>query len=432
MPDKYYIQFTEEMKRDYTILVPAMLPIHFEFINSVLSYFGYRAEILRGSGESVIEKGLKYVHNDACYPALLTIGQLIEALQSGKYDPLKTALMMSQTGGGCRASNYVSMLRKALEKAGFGHVPVISFNVEGMEKHPGFKMTPGMLYRLLFGVLYGDLLMALKNQCLPYELDPGATKALVDRKTAVFAERLRKKRVLSFAGLKRDLADTVRDFAALRLSDEKKPKIGVVGEIYVKFSSLGNNDLEEFLISEGAEPVLPGLLDFCLYCVCNAVADTGLYGIKKIKGAISKILYDYLIRKQKLIIKAIAAGEKFTPMTPFDRTARLSEGYIGKGVKMGEGWLLTAEMLELAEQGASGIVCAQPFGCLPNHIAGKGMMKPLRDKNPGLGIVAIDYDPGVTRTAQENRIKLMLAGINRNSDKTKGEVSREHNEQRIG
>jgi predicted nucleotide-binding protein (sugar kinase/HSP70/actin superfamily) len=409
---KSYVQFTEAMRKDYTILAPTMLPMHFKLISNILNGYGYHMEILETSGRHIIEKGLKYVHNDTCYPALLVIGQMIDALESGKYDPHKTALMISQTGGGCRASNYVSLLRKALEKAGYAYIPVISFNVVGLEKHPGFQLTLPVLHRLLYAVLYGDLLMSLRNQCKPYELEPGASDALADLWTRRLAEEMRSSRTVSYRKVKRDYAEIVRDFAALPRTAEKKPKIGIVGEIYVKFSPLGNNNLEQFLLSEGAEPVMPGLLDFCLYCVYNGVLDSELYGMAKLKGAGSKVAYNFLVAKQQDLIRAIRENSDFEPMTSFDHTRRLPEGFIGMGAKMGEGWLLTAEMLELAQQGAAGIVCTQPFGCLPNHIAGKGMMKPIREAYPEVSIVAIDYDPGATQINQENRIKLMLSNVN--------------------
>jgi predicted nucleotide-binding protein (sugar kinase/HSP70/actin superfamily) len=407
-----YVLFTKEMKKDYTILAPTMLPMHFKIIMNILSSYGYRMELLETSGRRIIEKGLKYVHNDTCYPALLVIGQLIDALESGKYDPNKTALMLSQTGGGCRASNYVSLLRKALKKAGYGHIPVISFNVSGLEHHPGFKLTWPLIHRMLYAVLYGDLLMTLRNQSKPYELIDGQSDEIADKWTARLAAGMRNVRYLSYNTVKENYRQILRDFSEIPRKNEKKPRIGIVGEIYVKFSPLGNNNLEDFLLAEGAETVMPGLLDFCLYCVYNGVLDSELYGLRKIKGIGSKLTYNFLAGKQNDLIRIIKKYSDFSPMTSFDHTRTLPSGYIGMGTKMGEGWLLTAEMLELAEQGVDGIVCTQPFGCLPNHIVGKGMMKPIRENHPEVNIVAIDYDPGATQINQENRIKLMLANVN--------------------
>ncbi|MGI6012738.1 MAG: 2-hydroxyglutaryl-CoA dehydratase [Oscillospiraceae bacterium] len=403
------VLFTEEMRKTYTILAPTMLPLHFQIIANIFNSQGYHMEILETSGRQIIETGLKYVHNDTCYPALIVIGQLIDALNSGKYDINKVALMISQTGGGCRASNYLSLLRKALAKAGYGHIPVISLNVAGLEKHPGFKLNLTIGLKLLYGVLCGDLMMLLRNQCRPYEIEEGSSERLAKRWADRISEQLCRSSHISYKKLKQSCARMIREFEALPRRKEKKVKIGIVGEIYVKFSPLGNNNLEEFLLSEGAEPVMPGLLDFCLYCVYNSVIDYQLYGIEHKKAVMFHWAFRYLIKKEKDIIQLIRENSSFEPMTPFDHTVTLADGLIGMGAKMGEGWLLTAEMAELAESGCAGIVCTQPFGCLPNHIAGKGMMKPLRDRYPDVSIVAIDYDPGATQINQENRIKLMLA-----------------------
>ncbi|PKM61742.1 MAG: 2-hydroxyglutaryl-CoA dehydratase [Firmicutes bacterium HGW-Firmicutes-21] len=397
------------MKKDYTILVPTMLPMHFKMFINILHSYDYKAELLETSGKHITECGLKYVHNDTCYPAILVIGQLINALQSGKYNPEKTAVLLMQTGGGCRASNYISLLRKALSKAGYGHVPVISFNLVGIDKHPGFKLSLPMLYKMLYAVLYGDLLMSLRNQCKPYELNSGESDETAEKWTKLLTEDMSGVDALRYKKIKQKYAAIVRDFASIPLSDRKKVRVGIVGEIFVKFSPLGNNNLEEFLISEGTEVVMPGLLEFCFYSIYDNIMDNDLYGINKIKAYVSKFLYKFLLKKQRDIIETIKSASDFTPPTSFDKVLRLVDGYIGLGVKMGEGWLLTAEMLELVEQGVKNIICAQPFGCLPNHIVGKGMMKPIKEKHPDVNIVAIDYDPGATQINQENRIKLMLA-----------------------
>jgi len=407
-----YIRFTKEMKRDYTILVPTMLPIHFKLICNVLISEGYKVDFLENVDGDIKETGLKHVHNDTCYPALLVIGQLINAINSGRYDKHKLALMISQTGGGCRASNYIYLLRKALKKAGYGYIPVVSLNFAGMEDHPGFKITLPMLYKMMYCALYGDLMMLMANQTRPYESDPGETDALVRRWTLRLTEEVRDIKKLRYRHVRENYAAIADDFAAI-LGDKQRDKIkvGVVGEIYVKFSPLGNNNLESFLLKEGVEPVVPGFLDFCLYCVYNGIADYYLYrmnGAVKMLG--TKILYKYLLKKQRDIREMmISRCPSFMPMADFDETRRKIEGYIGIGAKMGEGWLLTAEMLELIGEGVNNIICTQPFGCLPNHIAGKGMMKPIKEKNPGVNIVAIDYDPGATAINQENRIKLMLS-----------------------
>lgn len=414
------VLFTVEMKKDYKILIPNMLPMHFKLIIEILNKHGYNAELLEDSGKHISECGLKYVHNDTCYPAILVIGQFIHALQSGKYDPDKTALLLMQTGGGCRASNYISLLRKALKKAGYPQVPVISFNLAGIENHPGFKVTLSLLHQLLYAVLYGDLLMLLKNQCLPYEVNKGNTEAVCEKWTKRLASKLVNERI-SYRNVKNDYVKIAKDFKRIKRRKEDKLKVGVVGEIFVKYSPLGNNNLEDFLIKEGAEVVVPGLLDFCLYCVFNNIYDTKLYGVNKPLAAVYKFAYKFLTSKQKDIIKIVCENSDFAPMGSFEHTVTLTKGFIGRGTKMGEGWLLCAEMIELAEMDVKNIVCTQPFGCLPNHIAGKGMMKPIKERIPGVNIVAIDYDPGATAINQENRIKLMLANgrLNKSREKVK-------------
>ena len=402
------VQFTPEMRKDYTILIPTMLPMHFKMIAQILTRHGYKAELLENTGPAVKENGLKYVHNDTCYPALLVIGQFIDAIESGKYDKHKVALMLTQTGGGCRASNYIALLRKALEKAGYGYVPVISLNISGLEKSPGFKITLPLAKGMIYAVLYGDLLMNLRNQCRSYEAEPGASDALCEKWTKRLADELFEKRV-GYRTAQKNYAAIVKEFSALPRRKETKIKVGIVGEIFVKFSPLGNNHLEDFLVSQGAEVTLPGLLDFCMYCVYNGIADTALYGINKIKCIGSKMIYRVMQKLQNDLIRAIRENSDFTPPTPIEHTRSLVKDYIGMGAKMGEGWLLPAEMLELIDSGVKNIVCTQPFGCLPNHIVGKGMMKPIKERNPNVNIVAIDYDPGTTKINQENRIKLMLS-----------------------
>ncbi|MBE6649294.1 MAG: 2-hydroxyglutaryl-CoA dehydratase [Ruminococcaceae bacterium] len=407
--EKKYVSFTEEMKKDYTILVPNMLPMHFKLIMKILGTYGYKTELLTTEGPEIAETGLKYVHNDACYPALLVIGQFIHALQSGKYDTKKVALIYFQTGGGCRASNYVSLLRKALEKAGLEYVPVIAFSFGGIEKHPGFKMTVPILHRILYAVLYGDLLLSLVNQCKPYETNKGDTEALAECILTDLATLMDKEGV-SFRQVKKKSREIVKKFASIPMTKTEKVKVGIVGEIYVKYSPLGNNNLERFLVEEGAEVVIPGLYDFLIYCLYDGILDRDLYGENKFGAFITSIACKILINFQKKISEIVAEEGTFTPPTVFtELLSRMDDKFIGIGTKMGEGWLLPAEMLELYHSGVKNIVCTQPFGCLPNHICGKGVMKPLKDAYPDINIVAIDYDPGATRVNQENRIKLMLA-----------------------
>lgn len=414
MPDQERVIFTKEMKKEYTILVPTMLPVHFKLMLNIMREYGYRVELLENVGKSVVDCGLRNVHNDTCYPALLVIGQMIDALESGKYDINKVALLITQTGGGCRASNYIHLLRKALQKGGYGHIPVISLSIGGLEKNPGFRLGPMMLHRVFYGLIYGDLLMLLANQCRPYEITEGSTDALVDRWAQRLTKEMEGRGPVRYQRVLESYREIIRDFAALPRYEGQKVRVGVVGEIYVKFSPLGNNNLEEFLLSEGAEVVVPGLLDFCLYCLYNIIYDTKLYGEKsRISVALYSYLYKFLLKKQADVIEAVNQEGTFRPGGSFPHTASLVKGYIGHGVKMGEGWLLTAEMLELIEQGTPNIVCTQPFGCLPNHIVGKGMIRVIKQRNPQSNIVAVDYDPGATKINQENRIKLMLANAQR-------------------
>lgn len=408
--EKNYVAFTEEMKKDYTILVPPMLPMHFKMIISVLRTYGYTLELLEDTGPHIADVGLKYVHNDTCYPAILMIGEFMNAILSGKYDPHKVAIIMFQTGGGCRASNYISLLRKALKKAGYGYVPVISFSLAGIEDHPGFKLTLPKLHGMLYAVVYGDLLLSLSNQCRPYEINKGQTKALADSWTKKLGRELGSGAKIRYKDIKENYKKIVADFAAIPLEKRRAVKVGIVGEIFVKYSPLGNNNLEDFLVSEGAETVVPGLMDFCLYCVYNNINDYRLYR----RGSVfymllCKLAYKFVCDKKRDVCRIIEEDGNFEPLTDFTHTPSLTKGYIGTGTKMGEGWLLTAEMIELSKMGVKNIVCTQPFGCLPNHICGKGMMKLVKEKNPDVNIVAIDYDAGATQVNQVNRLKLMLA-----------------------
>lgn len=408
--EKNYVAFTEEMKKDYTILVPPMLPMHFKMIISVLRTYGYTMELLEDTGPHIADMGLKYVHNDTCYPAILMIGEFMNAILSGKYDPHKVAIIMFQTGGGCRASNYISLLRKALKKAGYGYVPVISFSLAGIEDHPGFKLTLPKLHGMLYAVVYGDLLLSLSNQCRPYEINKGQTKAIADSWTKKLGRELGSGAKIRYKDIKENYKKIVADFAAIPLEKRRAVKVGIVGEIFVKYSPLGNNNLEDFLVSEGAETVVPGLMDFCLYCVYNNINDYRLYR----RGSVfymllCKLAYKFVCDKKRDVCRIIEEDGNFEPLTDFTHTPSLTKGYIGTGTKMGEGWLLTAEMIELSKMGVKNIVCTQPFGCLPNHICGKGMMKLVKEKNPDVNIVAIDYDAGATQVNQVNRLKLMLA-----------------------
>ena len=395
--------FTEEMRKDYTILIPMMMPIQFTFLERIFNNNGYKVELLRTTGRKIIDEGLKNVHNDTCYPALLTIGQMMDALKSGKYDLHKTALMITQTGGGCRASNYIHLLRKALKNTGWDFIPVISLNVSGLEPNPGFKLNPTMLMELFTGILYGDVLMMLSNQVRPYEINKGDADRLVDKWTDKLVE-------MNFTarGFYKRVCEICHDFEAIPCRNEERIKVGIVGEVYIKFSALGNNDLEAFLASEGAEVVVPGLIDMMMFMCDHYIAEGKMYHTEYKKFVAGSAIQKALINLQGQIIKAIKQT-RFRPPAEFTETRENVKPYVSTLNKMGEGWLLTAEMVELINSGILNIVCAQPFGCLPNHIIGKGMVRKLRTVHPEANIVAIDYDPGATKVNQENRIKLMLA-----------------------
>ena len=407
-----YPVFKDEMKSEYTILVPDMLPVHFKLIISILEKYGYHIELLQTATREVVDEGLKNVHNDTCYPALLVIGQFINALKSGKYDVNKTALMLTQTGGGCRASNYIHLLRKALAKE-FPQVPVISLNLSGLEKGTGLTLTLPMLAKVAVSVFYGDLLMSLYNQCKPYEVHEGDTDKMREKwqkkLPPVFDKR-------EFLKIKKYCKMILDDFASIERRNEKKIRVGIVGEIYVKYSPLANNHLEEFLLSEGCEPIVPALMEFVMYCLAGSVADSKLYQFSDSKIKFSSIGYSLLHKFQKKFIKAINDHGVFEAPHDFDHIRHLADKYISQGVNMGEGWLIPAEMAALAETGTENIICTQPFGCLPNHIVAKGMSRVIKKAYPNANIVAIDYDPGATKVNQENRIKLMLANARSASD----------------
>ena len=417
MQDKSFVPFTEEMKKDYTILVPNMLPMHFKLIAKILQTYGLHAELLTTTGPQIAEKGLKYTHNDTCYPAVVVIGQFIDALQSGRYDLNKTALIMFQTGGGCRASNYISLIRKALAKAGYGHIPVISFSFSGLEKHPGFKLTPPMVLKMAFAVLYGDIIMHLVNQVRPYETEKGAAERMADEWIDRLGRELGVGGRLRYGDVKRNYERIAADFAAIGVERREAVKVGIVGEIFVKYSPLANNELERFLIGEGAEPVVPGLFDFILYYVYNELMEYRLYHRRWMRSTVFRLLYPLLCRMKDRMSKTVEA-HGFEALTPFRDVVDMAGSVISHAVKMGEGWLLTAEMIELAHSGCDNIVCTQPFGCLPNHICGKGMMKPIKEICPNANIVAIDYDAGASRVNQENRLKLMLANAKKKKKTT--------------
>ena len=415
-----YPRWQPWMKDSYKILIPDMLPWHFAIIERLLKLEGYDVEVLKNDSRAVIDEGLKHVHNDTCYPCLCTVGQYINALKSGKYDVNHTAVIMSQSGGGCRASNYIPLIRKAL-KAEFPQVPVMSLNFSGLEKDSSFPIGLKLLLKLAFAVFYGDAIMWCYNQTKPYESEEGATDKARDEMMDFVLSKFEKG---GYARYKKVVKRIIMAFAAVSRRDIKKIKVGIVGEIYVKYSALGNNHLEEFLLSEDCEPVVPVLMDYVLYCVVNNINDGDLYGKKGLYYRANKILYAVLHRMQKNIIKLFKKDGTFEPIHDFEHLRRCADKVLNQGVKMGEGWLIPAEMAALAETGTENIVCAQPFGCLPNHIAGKGAIRTLKNLYQHENIVAVDYDPSATRVNQENRIKLMLATARENYGQTQNTENR--------
>jgi predicted nucleotide-binding protein (sugar kinase/HSP70/actin superfamily) len=400
-----YPKWKAEYKHTHKILVPDMLPWHFAIIEQLLKFEGYDVEILKNDSRAVIDEGLKHVHNDTCYPCLCVVGQYIDALKSGKYDPEHTAVLITQSGGGCRASNYIPLIRKAL-KAEFPQVPVVSLNFSGLEKDSSFKVSLSLLLKLVFAIFYGDNIMWCYNQTKPYEKVEGQADAARDEAMKFIVESFKSGKYYKYKKFTSRIIDT---FAKVEKRDEKKVKVGIVGEIYVKYAYLGNNHLEKFLLSEGCEPVVPALMDFVLYCIVNNINDGDFYGHKGKFYVANKILYKILHGMQKKIIKRFVKQGSFEPIHDFEHLRKCADKVINQGVKMGEGWLIPAEMAALAETGTENIVCAQPFGCLPNHIAGKGAIRTLKNMYKDENIVAVDYDPSATRVNQENRIKLMLA-----------------------
>ena len=401
--------FTEQMRKDYTILVPDMSPIHFEILESALASCGYKVEVLKADSKC-IDYGLKYVNNDACYPSLIVVGQFMQALLSGKYDLHKVALIITQTGGGCRATNYIGFIRRALEKAGMGYIPVISMSA-GIEKNPGLKVNLEMANKALQALIYGDVFMRVLYKTRPYEKVKGSANALHEKWKKIAIESFKKANKKQF---KKNIQNIVKEFDELELVDIKKPKVGIVGEILVKFMPLANNFIVELLEEEGAEAVCPDLIDFFMYSLYNANFKAEYLGKKKSSAKINNFLIWFIERYRKCANDALAASKRFHPTVPIQKLAEYASPIVSCGNQTGEGWFLTGEMIELIKSGVPNIVCTQPFGCLPNHVVGKGVIKELRHQYPDSNIVAVDYDPGASEVNQLNRIKLMLSTAGKN------------------
>ena len=414
-------KFVKDMKKDYTIVAPQMSPIHFSLVESVIRSGGYKFDILKHASREDVETGLKYVNNDACYPAIMVIGQLIDAILEGKYDPDKVCLAITQTGGMCRATNYFGLIRKALIDAGYPQIPVIAISTQGLEDNPGFKVTPALLHRTVKALILGDLLMKCLYRVRPYEVEKGAANRLYEQWDVIVREALEhhgfsktaaktpwlKRRYLPYPVLAREI---VKSFDALPLKDvPRKVRVGVVGEILVKYQPDANNHVVDVIESQDCEAVVPGIMEFMTtrpYITDWNERNLGMGGNKTLYALMRKSLDLY-----NAPIKAALATSngKFKQDEPMPELVKKAAEVTSIGVQAGEGWLLTAEILELIEQGCPNVICAQPFACLPNHVTGRGMFGKIRRLHPEANIVSIDYDPGASEANQLNRIKLMIA-----------------------
>jgi predicted nucleotide-binding protein (sugar kinase/HSP70/actin superfamily) len=391
-----------------------MSPIHFDLVQPAFHACGYHVEVLGNDNKHAVDIGLKYVNNDACYPSLLVVGQIMEALLSGKYDLNKTAVIITQTGGGCRATNYIGFIRRALKKAGMEHVPVISLNLGGIETNPGLQMNGDILLRAAISITFGDIFMRCVYRCRPYEEVPGSVDAMHAKWLKVAQEFVTAKH-MKLHKFNRLCRQMIQEFDSIPLKDVQKPQVGIVGEILVKFSPAGNNHLVELLEAEGAEAVVPDLMDFLLYCFYNQIYKAEHLGTGKKTAKLSALgiwSIEHILRGAA--IKAFKKSKHFSAPTPIKEIVKFAEPIVSIGNQTGEGWFLTGEMVELIHDNVPNIVCTQPFGCLPNHVVGKGVIKALRKSYPESNIVAIDYDPGASEVNQLNRIKLMLSTAQKN------------------
>ncbi|RKM62476.1 2-hydroxyglutaryl-CoA dehydratase [Butyrivibrio sp. CB08] len=402
------VLFTEDMRKNYTILCPQMSPIHFDILEPAFASCGYNFVVMQNDNRHAIDMGLKYVNNDACYPSLWVVGQIMDELHSGKYDLNKTAVIMSQTGGGCRATNYVGFIRRALKKAGMEQIPVVSLNLSKLEANPGFHINLGMIERAAYGAILGDVFMRCVYRMRPYEAREGSVDEC-HQKWLLEAKKFVTSKHLSFARFQKLCKDIIEDFDKIELTDVVKPRVGVVGEILVKFAPAANNHLVELLEAEGAEAVVPDLIDFMLYCFYNQIYKAKELGTSRKTAALMRVAIWAIERLRSGASKAFEKSVHFEPPTSIYELVKYAEPIVSIGNQTGEGWFLTGEMVELIKEGATNIVCTQPFGCLPNHVVGKGVIKQMRHMYPGCNIVAIDYDPGASEVNQLNRIKLMLS-----------------------
>ena len=408
------VVFTKQMRKDYTILCPQMSPIHFDLLEAGIQASGYRLVCVDPPEKYAVDLGLKYVNNDACYPSIIVVGQMMAELTSGKYDLNRTAIIMSQTGGGCRASNYIGFFRRALKKAGLENVPVISASVQGLESNPGFQVNLSFAKRCLFAIEFGDLFMKCLYHVRPYEAEKGSA----DRLHESLKEECRSFLLsgsTSMGRFRKLCRKIVASFDTLPiLENVKKPRVGIVGEILVKYLPAANNHLVELLEAEGAEAVQPEMIDFFLYSFYNANFRAQNHYASRWTARVCNWVIQYLEYVRKAGNEALADSKRFEPPRRIQELGDMAKGVVSLGNQTGEGWFLTAEMLELIEDGTPNIVCIQPFGCLPNHVVGKGVIKEVRRLHPNANIAAIDFDPGASEVNQLNRIKLMLSTANKN------------------
>ncbi len=398
--------FTKEMSHTHTILAPQMAPLHFELLEEAAKAAGYHLEVLPAMDKGAVDQGLKYVNNDACYPAIVMIGQIIKALKSGKYDVKNTSVIITQSGGGCRATNYVAFLKLGLKEAGFPQVPIISVNTVGLEKQPGFKYTIDLINRCIMALVYGDLFMRVLNRTRPYERFPGSTELLYKKwnERAKSTIRSGKKRLFE-----RDLKNIIYDFDHIELVNKEKPRIAVVGEILLKYHPTANNDIVNILEQGGVEALVPDLMDYILYTTFNVRFRYKYLAGTKLNKDLGKIAAMYLESYRKTMRKALEKSNRFHPPLTIEELGEMASRVLSLGNHTGEGWLIPGEMIEYIEQGTSNILCIQPLACLPNHVTGKGMIKPIKKLYPQANIMAIDYDPGISSVNQLNRIKLMIS-----------------------
>ncbi len=414
------VVFTKAMKKNYTLLAPKMSPIHFEVLEAAIKSAGYNLEILQNDDRSAIDVGLKYVNNDACYPSLIVVGQVIQALQSGKYDVNRVGVIYTQTGGGCRATNYIGLIRRALAKAGMPQVPVLSISTQGLEKNPGFKFTPALIVKVMHGLCYGDIFQKVLYRTRPYELVPGSANALHKKWLDIVTKSLQRNDfsyTFFWKEYKKNVRNIIKEFDELPLKEGLvKPRVGIVGEILVKYAPMANNNLVDLLEREGAEAVCPELINFILYCSFDAKFKYECLGKSKKDVKFNKMIIKIIEFCRKESRLAFEKSKRFEPPMRIEHLAELASPICSLGNQTGEGWFLTGEMVELIKSGVPNIVCAQPFACLPNHIVGKGVIKELRRQYPESNIVAVDYDPGASEVNQLNRIKLMLSAALRKLD----------------